>query len=361
MRRIIYILLPFLFGGCQKPSETVRPELTNITESVYASVEVIPDDTYFAYAPQAGIIQDVLIEEGQTVDSGQVLLRVAAPTQSTRIEQARLSVAQARENFLGDHTLLDNIETQIERASKTLAVDSMQYYRQKHLWAQGIGSQTQLEKAQLAYELSQKQCTALQQEYAQTRIRLQNTYQQALEELQREQITARDYKVRGEMDGMVYSVSKEKGEYLSPQEAFAQLGSRDEFHLSMTIDEVDIVRIDSGDLALVQLDAYPGEVFEARLTRILPVKDDATQTFQVECRFEQKPPVLYYGLAGEASIVVSRKNEALTIPASFLLPGDKVMTDAGEIPVQTGLKNLEFVEILSGIDTTTVLQKPSSP
>jgi hypothetical protein len=78
----------------------------------------------------------------------------------------------------------------------------------------------------------------------------------------------------------------------------------------------------------------------------------------VEAEFKELPPKVYYGLSGEANIVVSTRDNAIVIPAEYLLGDNKVLTEEGEKSVQVGIKNLKFAEILSGIDTTTSLLKP---
>ncbi len=82
------------------------------------------------------------------------------------------------------------------------------------------------------------------------------------------------------------------------------------------------------------------------------------QTFKVEAVFTQTPPTLYAGLAGEANVVLASKDHVLTIPLEYLKNDNYVTTEKGEVPVVTGLRNLEFVEIIDGIDTSTVLIKP---
>ena len=126
----------------------------------------------------------------------------------------------------------------------------------------------------------------------------------------------------------------------------------------MKIDEVDIARIKTGQKALITLDAYERQVFEAEITRIYPQKDKRTQTFEVEAEFKNPPAVLYAGLSGEANVVLNQKDDILLIPREYLIEGDHVNTPDGMVPVKIGMKNLEFVEIISGIDTSTILLKP---
>jgi len=68
---------------------------------------------------------------------------------------------------------------------------------------------------------------------------------------------------------------------------------------------------------------------------------------------------LFNGLAGEANIIVSKRKNALTIPSGYLIDKNKVLTTDGEKEIEIGLKNLKFVEVLSGIDVNTIILKPT--
>ena len=111
-------------------------------------------------------------------------------------------------------------------------------------------------------------------------------------------------------------------------------------------------------ILLVTLDAYGGDVFEASIIKIYPQKDIKTQTFRIEGLFNQPPKALYAGLSGEANIILSEKKRTMIIPLEYLMENNKVITERGELDVIVGLKNMESVEIISGIDTATIILKP---
>ena len=119
------------------------------------------------------------------------------------------------------------------------------------------------------------------------------------------------------------------------------------------------MQLQVGQLALITLDAYPEGIFETALSKIYPQKDERSQTFKVEARFTAPPDVLYPGMSGEANIVVARKIRVLTIPKSYLVGKDSVLTPAGLRAVVTGLETLDRVEVLSGIEAETELLKPA--
>jgi multidrug efflux pump subunit AcrA (membrane-fusion protein) len=140
-------------------------------------------------------------------------------------------------------------------------------------------------------------------------------------------------------------------------EPLASIGCENKFIIEMLVDEVDIVRISKNQKVLVNLDAYANEIFTARVSKILPQKDERNQTFTVEALFEESPEVLYPGLSGEASIVIAVKKNVLTIPKHYLSADNMVKTDKGLIPIEIGIQNLEFVEVISGLDENTTIYK----
>jgi multidrug efflux pump subunit AcrA (membrane-fusion protein) len=138
----------------------------------------------------------------------------------------------------------------------------------------------------------------------------------------------------------------------------ASIGSATDFIIELLIDEVDIARVKKGQKVLVNLDAYGDQIFEAKVTKIYPRKEQRTQTFKVEALFENAPEILYPGLSGEGNIVISERENTLIIPYDYLIDGNKVQTENGLKEIEIGLKTIENVEIISGIDTSMVILKP---
>ena len=126
------------------------------------------------------------------------------------------------------------------------------------------------------------------------------------------------------------------------------------------VDEKDIAKVLPGQEVVVVLDAYGQETFHAEISRILPEKNERNQSFKVEALFKKMPPRLYAGLAGEANIVIASSQNTLTIPREYLVNDTMVRTDQGLIKVETGLRSLEKVEILKGIDKDTRILKPGT-
>ena len=67
MRRIPFILILTCCFSCSKQSEKIQPQEQDLTESVYASVTIQPDNIYEVYAIVSGILDTNLVEEGELV------------------------------------------------------------------------------------------------------------------------------------------------------------------------------------------------------------------------------------------------------------------------------------------------------
>ncbi|TRZ40989.1 efflux RND transporter periplasmic adaptor subunit [Robertkochia solimangrovi] len=353
-----YVILLLVFISCNRDNDAVYPEVRTITESVYSSVTIQPDSLYQLFAAVGGILDHNYVEEGDLVQKGDSLIQIINNTPKLNAENATLALKLARENYEGRAAVLDELQDEIRAARLKYLNDSINYFRQKNLWSRQIGSKIELDTRKLAYDLSSNSLELLYGKYERIKLELETNLKQAENNLKTARIANKDFTVTSKINGKVYALFKNSGEKVSVQEPLGTVGNADTFIIEMLIDEVDIVSITIGQRVLVDLDAYKNKVFEANVTKIYPQKDERSQTFTVEARFADPPEVLYPGLSGEANILIAVKQDVLTIPKNYLLSGDRVNTKNGFIEVKTGLQDLEYVEILEGIDRSTPLLKP---
>ncbi|WP_420386745.1 efflux RND transporter periplasmic adaptor subunit [Roseivirga sp.] len=355
-----YLLAPFLLAlsACSSDEVPIKPKVMTITESVYASVIIEPESAYKVHSAVSGIVDQVFVEEGDSVKKGDVLLKILNSNPELNLENARLQLKMAQESYEGGSNVLNELKDEIEIASLKLENDSINFIKQKNLWSQNIGTRNTYEAKELAFKTSRSNLAILQNRYKrtiedlETQLRVaKNNYQAALN-------TNEEHLIESLIDGKVYSLLKEPGEIINSQEPLAMIGKSNEFVIQLSVDEVDIAKVDLEQLVIVALDAYPSQTFQARVSKIYPQKNQATQTFQVEAIFSPSPERLFSGLSGEANIVISSKLQALVIPRDYLSSDGQVRTENGFMKVRTGLMDLENVEILSGIDTTTYLYLP---
>ncbi len=358
MRFLLIFFLSALIWTCSNNDESIYPEKRDITESVYSSVTVQPDSLYDAFSAVAGIIEKVLVEEGDVVKRGQPLIQIINSTPKLNTENARLALDLAKDNYEGQAAILEGIQDEINAATLRYKNDSINFFRQKNLWEQNIGSKIDYDTKRLNYELSENSLKLLQSRYDRTKNELATALQQAENNYRASLINTSDFTVESKIEGKIYAIEKNQGELVTTLQSLAKVGSETDFILELQVDEVDIVKVSQDQKILVTLDAYENQVFEGKVTKILPNKNIRNQTFIVEGVLNEPPDVLYPGLSGESNIIIGQREAVLTIPREYLIDGQQVKTADGLVKVELGIGNLDLVEVLSGIDENTAIYKP---
>jgi HlyD family secretion protein len=350
------VLVILLISSCTEQIQGIKPQYRDVTEAVYSTITVQPRHSYKVYPQVGGIIEELSIEEGDEVKKGDFLFKITNNKSNVNIQNAKLNYEIAKESFNGESAMMKEMAEQIEISNVRVRNDSMNYERQKRLWQQNIGSRIEFENRKLAYDISKNELDRLKTTFTRTQKELKTQVAIAKNTLKISQLNNDDLKILSKLDGMVFSIEKEEGESVSSQTVVAIIGSKSDFILSLLIDEVDISKIYEGQTVVVLLDAYPTLTYEAKVVKIYPEKDERSLTFAIEAEFVTKPDRLLKGLSGEANIIISEKKNVLTIPSQFITRDNKVNTKSGWKSVETGLKSLEFTEILSGIDSSTLIK-----
>jgi multidrug efflux pump subunit AcrA (membrane-fusion protein) len=356
--KILFPILIFLvlFIACVEESATITPNISSISESVYATGFIKSKDQYEVYSKTNGIIEKIFVAEGASVKKGDPIFQIANKNLKIATENARL--ASLAQDFQKQVDKLHDARIAIELAQKNLMNDSLQYLRQKTLWNQNIGSKAQFEQKELNYEKSKTDVQKAKTYYDDLNRQLKLISDQSKNNLAAAQLLEGDIITRSELEGVLYKLNKKEGESINSQEPFATIGA-EEFIIELSIDEADVVKIKKGQQLFIRMDSYPSQVFEAIIVAIQPIMNIRTRTFQVEAHFTLLPEKLYPNLTVEANIVINTKQEALTIPRSYLVNDSCVMLKGGDLQkVEIGLMDYDLVEIKGGIDKNTLISLP---
>lgn len=344
--------------ACDQKQEGTYPEYAKLVESVYASVTVEPEGYYKVYASAGGIIEELKVEEGSTVQYGDTLLTLRNNSVEYQKRNAAIQLDMAKDNFEGNTSLINDLKQNLEIAKLAYQNDSINFSRQRVLWHKQIGSKYDLEQKELRFLSAKNKVMLLESELARKEDELNKAWQTA-QNIYTANLSMNDeFVVRSKVEGKIYELLKEQGESVSPQEPIAFIGSHERFVLQLQVDEVDIVRIRKDQKVWVSLDAYENKVFEARIQSLTPKLNDQSQTFWVEAVFVKQPDVLYSGLRGEANIVIQEKPRTLVIPRAYLNEDKQIETEDGLISPVLGMKSLDKVEVLEGVDSTTYILRP---
>lgn len=358
MRYFLFTLLFLTAISCKKKIEETAPTIVNISESVYASGTVKSKNQYQVYATVNGLIQEIMVTEGDLVKKGDPLVKIL--NEPSRLNSSNAKLASDYADLKANADKLKAAKVNSELAFSKLKNDSLLFVRQANLRKQGVGSVVELEQRELAYKNSFTNYEVSLLTYHDLKRQLEFAANQAKNNLEISNALAGDYIIKADVDGRVYKILKEKGEFVNTLNPVAILGDASEFILELKVDEFDIVRLREGQKVLFTMDSYKGQVFEAQVTKIEPLMNEQSRSFTVNAKFISKPAILYPNLSVEANIVINTKEKALTIPRNYLIGDSVVLVNKNEKRrVTIGLRDYQKVEILNGLSASDVIYKPN--
>ena len=346
--------LNFAFTGCSD-KQTTRPERKTIVDAVFASGHITTSDEYLVTPYAEGYLQQSYVQEGDSVASGMPLFQLTSDVQSANLEIAEANYRDAKRKAQADSPELQQAKLQVEQAQKQLDLDRKNLDRYSELVTTEAVSQLDYEKAQLEHESSQKNVEILEKSLADLQYAFELNLLNVKKKLDIQRESSHDYVLSASTNGQVLNVFKRQGELVRRGETIAQIGGGETL-IKLYIAEEDIDDIALGQETVISLNTHPERTYKANISKIYPAFDEQEQSFIVEAQFSDDLKTLFPGTQLQANIIIQQKEDVLVIPFVYLMEGDTVLSRTGNrIPVKTGIKNTEWVEILGGIDTTNTI------
>lgn len=352
MRFVNFFLLVILFSAqsCSKKRDGIKPKIGSVTESVYAAGVIKADDQYTVFATVNGILQKIRGIAGQSISQGQILFELENEKAALNTENALLAYQLSKENGKYIHDRVAEMELKVQSTLDKLIFDESFYIKNKKLRALEINSQIDFERSELAFKNSKINYETALRQLTQLREQLKNDERRNKINLKTNQKTQNDYYVKSAFAGQLFDVLVKEGTLVTPQTPLAIIGKSNAFILELEVDENDMVRLALGQKVLVTMDSYKGEVFDAIVDKIYPIMDERSRTFKIEAHFVKPPAKLYPNLTAEANIVIRTKENAITIPKTYLIDNEYVLVNKKERrKVKIGLADYQKVEILEGL------------
>ncbi len=355
---LYFIILVAAFVGCTGQNE-VKPQRRDIVDAVFGSGHIENRDQYAVTANTDGYLKDAWVAEGDTVKQGEKLFRLTNDVQQTQVANALTNLQYAKSNVQPRAPQIEQLKTQIAQAKEKLSVDSTNYARYQRLVKTQAVSNSDFENVQLQYQASASSLKVLQHNLADLEKQLNLSVENATAQYNIQQESNDYYNISGRANGVVLSVAKKTGDYVKKGDVIAQVGAGKPV-IKLYIAEDDIQRVKLGQQTLISLNSSKDNVLKAIITKIYPSFDSNEQAFIAEATFTDKPGTLRNGTQLECNIIVQEKKQVLVVPTYSLINGDYVLLkDAKEkTPVKTGIRTLEWTEILSGITEKDVLVIP---
>jgi HlyD family secretion protein len=353
----------FLLNICScKKTEPIRPQRKDIVESVYASGTIIATNEYNLFSLANGTIVKKLVNDGDSVHRGQALFEVKNDPQSARVETAVEALRKAESDLSENSSVLQSLRLTMQSARLKAKNDSLQYERSKNLFTSNAITHSQLETAELAYTASANDSKAAEERYHSTLNDLRLAKSNANSQLSAAQSELENFTIKSDANGVVFKTNKELGEVVRAGELVALIGEREHRTIKLAVDEQDIDKIAIGQQIVLKTDITGNTIYTAHVTRIYPVMNTLDQTFRVDGEFDTLSSMPFVHHSVEANIIITKKKSVLVIPRSMLIGEDSVMVrvDGKEkkVAVAIGIKTLDDVEIVSGLDEHSEILPP---
>ncbi len=357
---LIPILVLLLFSCTRKEEHMVQRK--DLVQAVYASGEVLPVDFYQVTSKIPGIVDSIYVSVGQRVAAGDALLKIQNQTNQLNLQTAQNLYELAKTKASDRSDLLAGLEQKVLAAYQNYQQDSLDYERYKRLNAKQIGSEQAFEKAKLRFQISRSELVIAQSNLEETRDQLQIELKNARNNYLAQKSQLGDYLIVAVKAGKVYDIMPHTGELVTSNRPIMDLGAADSFEVEMMVDETDIILVKKGQKVVYALDALEDSVLHGVVKRIYPRINPVDKTAKVIASIDPADYDLYPGMSLEANIIIREKEDILVVPVEYLTMDQTVLVKKGSstesVKVQTGIRDLRFVEILGGLKENDHILKP---
>ena len=365
-----------------KKVEWLAVSKSQIVEKVSATGKIQPEVEVKLSSEVSGEIIALPIKEGQQVKKGDLLVKI-----NPDIIQSMLNRSEAT---------YQNIKASLAQAEASLKEAEANYRRNESLFAKGVISKAEWDRSIAAYETSK---AARKSAYYSVKSAAASV-NEAKDNLGRTTIYA-------PMDGTISLLNVELGERVVGTQQMAgtellRVANLNDMEVEVDVNENEIVKVNVGDSAIVEVDAYLKKSFKGIVTAIsnasaTNLSADQVTNFEVKIKILKSSYTellegksLNYapfrpGMTATVDIITETKSDAVTVPISAIVvktdtlsskasyTKEKVNTsdelfecvfvkngnEAKLRVVETGIQDDSNIEVLSGLkDQDTVITGP---
>lgn len=344
---IILLILGFLFAIAyfvrtnSKSAieyETTNPFVSSIELTSVVTGKVIPEDEVEIKPQLNGIIEKILVEEGDTVQNGQLIAVIKVVPDERSVYAAQAQVTSSKLN-------LENGEKQLNRA--------------KELFAKQIISQQEFEDAELRYNSAKENLKAAEND---------------LEIIRNGSVagsSTANTNIRATLSGTILEIPVEVGDQVIAANNFnagtsvAVIADLSQMIFEGKVDEAEVGNLTNGMKIIVSMAAIPDKEFDASLKFVAPkgTEEGGAVQFKIEAELTlDDDTFVRAGYSANGALVVNSKTDIMVIPEAVLQFDRRTQQPYVEIEIsdqnferrelETGLSDGIKVEVLSGVEMT---------
>lgn len=303
------------------------------------TADISPNQVVNIFSRVNGYIAKLHVDKGDLVRTNQLLLEIDHTDYQHAVNQAKANLSSAKAKVSQQDAAVRSAKLTFDRM-QVLIKD--QFVSQQDL----DNAQVNLDAARAAHEALQAQLNQMEVALAQAETNLAYSY------------------IRAPFPGYIAERNLDTGAYVTSATASTSTMSRGIMSLHdintvrvlIEVVERDIPLVKIGQKAELRAEAYPDQVFEGTVTRIVQALNRSTRTMTVEIDLPNRDRRLKGGMFARVEVMVATHHQALQIPidaVSRLEDAQYVYVvregKAQRVSIEIGTHNNNRVEILKGL------------
>jgi len=280
--------------------QTARVELQKIIQMVNATGRIQPKTQIKISADVSAKIMVLAVEEGDWVEEGQLLVELDRERHVATVESAQASVRSAQANA--------------KLVSENMNQTEKEFIRTRELVTRKLDSQSALDTQQAAYQVEVARYASALDQVEQARGNLK----QAQDALSKTTIYA-------PMSGTISDLNKEQGEIAIgsqfQEDVILIIADLSEMEAQVNVDENDIVSVQIGQEAEIEVDALQGQILRGVVYEIANSANvaadgttDQKTEFEIKISITDPVPSLRPGMTASADVYTKTKEDAVSVP-----------------------------------------------
>ncbi len=375
---------------------TVPVTADKLTVRITASGSVKPLRTVNLSPNTSGILETLLVEQGDRVTQGQLIGRMDSDQLNTQLAQNQASVAEAQAQLEDElngasdtdvrqaEAALAAVRAQLNEARSRQTLSENDLDRNQRLYEQGAIARSDLDKTinenrsaiagvnQVLAQVEEAEQRLLDQQdgndseaIAQAQARLDR----AIGQRQTIEVQIAETEIRAPFDGIVTQRFAEVGAFVTPTATASEVTSATStaivaiasgLEVIAEVPEADVDRIKVGQAAEVQADSFPGETFKGTVRLIAPeaIEKQNVTVFQVRVRLVTGVDQLRSNMTTTVAFIGDELADALVVPTVSIITqrGESGVLVPGEDgkaqfkPVVLGSQVGERIQVIDGLE-----------
>jgi RND family efflux transporter MFP subunit len=290
------------------PVSVARPVVMEVSEAAAVLVAggyVVAHHKIQLSSKVIGKVAWIGVEKGDTVQQGQVLVRLEDQEYRAALEQARgnLASAEARLRQLETGSRPEEIErarAQAAEAAANLENARLNWQRIEGLFKEGVASVQERDNARAAHDMARAQNDAAHKNYELVRLGprreeidfARGQVEQARGALNFAQTQLESTEIRAPVGGTILERLVEKGEMVTTsfvgergaKSSVVSIADLNDLQVELDINQQDFARIKSQQKCLAVPDAYPDRKYNCAVDEIAPEANRQKATVQVKVK-----------------------------------------------------------------------------